>query len=306
MRATERGETGRRRILPTGSLMAFGVGGSATAIALLMLVAPSGLGASALSTHLSAPFKGAAHAYSSSGSSGCSREALAVAPFAQTKTGNEGWSGWASAKTCTSYFPGTGADSAAYIDAGWTFGIPFTVATNGPHSLFADGNFSINMTVKITTSGHCPTKTVPYSWGKLTTGYCNAYAEANYNGADYIQDQTNGSIFVGDLRFSPGNAVENTQSIYWGCYTPSYGSGCFSYNSSFVTPKTTELSPTGLFYGYTWDNGTLSSGHHYVFYYTEYHDVTTDVTGWTSATAYASENEATGGNGGQLTSVQVF
>lgn len=300
------GRNGSSRNRRSGRWMVAGGIGGAAATILLMTLAPLALGGAVHPLVLTAPFTGVAHASSSSGYSGCAKERTTVAPALSLKTGFEQWSGWAKAKTCASSLPGTGSASWAYIAPVTSLAVKFTVSTSGPHSIYADGNFSINVSAAISTKGSCPTSTTTYSWGTGTSGYCSAYAEGNYFGLDYIQDLTNGSIFVGDLTSAPAFYVSNTVSIDWGCYNAFYGGGCFSHNSSFVTPFTTLLIPTGTFYGFTWDNGTLASGHQYAFHYDEYHDVLASVTGWTFASAYASENEATAGNYGQLTSVHVL
>jgi hypothetical protein len=186
---------------------------------------------------------------------------------------------------------------------------PIPISTSGTHSVKANAHYSVNLSVSISTSGTCPTTTTSYYWGTLTSGWCANYAAANFAGIWWVQDMTNGSTIglSGNLTAAFGVPfyVEDFQTIYWGCYNPTYGSACFSSNSTLATPFTSISVPTGSVNSPIWSNGTFDKTHSYDFVWEGATWVSTDTVGWTSASSLARENFATGGNGVWFTSIVV-
>ncbi|MFI5419099.1 MAG: hypothetical protein ACHQ2Y_09450 [Candidatus Lutacidiplasmatales archaeon] len=274
---------------------------------LLMVLAPASLGATPHVTVVHPAFKGKVTPWSYQGATGCAKAKTTVAAMGSAKTGHEAYAAWDSAKACS------GTYSSSYTSGGieWTF--PFTVATSGFHGVYVDGNFSINESAAVSTMGKCPSTTSSYSWGTLHTGYCVAYADTEWYSLDWITDLTNGSVFLGDLFNNLTQSLtpiyaENSVSVDWGCYNANttLNGLCFSYNSSLTTPTKSTSYPSGLFYGSSYNNGTLVSGHKYTF--TVLHEFYTDAVfyGWKTGSASSSNDFGTGGNGGWLSSLQWY
>jgi hypothetical protein len=295
MKAKKAGHRRKAELLRTFRIPALGSGGAAVGLAFLMLLAPVAAGSHVHATvKLAPPFHATSVTSSSVFSSGCAKAVEPVAPHFNTATGDAFARQWTWSSTACG--PGYGYGS---IYNTLTINWPIPIATSGPHSLKIGAAYSFNAAAIITTSGVCPTTTTTSSLGTITSGYCTAMASAGFYGPFYLTDLTNGSALPSPQNLPPFTlTAENSVSIYYGCYSPAYGGVCFSYNSSTYSLLSSYVVPTtGPIPVTFWINGTLDSSHSYALIWYGYTFATSSASGWTSATAKAHLNFATGGNG---------
>jgi hypothetical protein len=262
--------------------------GLMAAVSLMMVLGPAMAGAvhPAVITVV-APYKGASTGYNSWSVSGCGKAKITSPATFNLKTGAGGFSGSAAAKTCGKSFGGVGG-------SGY-------------------GSTSSEVQVAVKLPGHKGTTavaaTVALAWAgsnALVAGTCTTSATASYSscyrsasvdlyGYAYVIDETNGTYSYATNYF-PGayNSSYNDTYCYSGtCYQYSYGTpGSFTNSMSF-----------------TW-NFTVKSmvkSHVYAlwFYFAGYvyASASTYNAVLTGASASASLNFATLGNGVTLTSV---
>jgi hypothetical protein len=186
-----------------------------------------------------------------------------------------------------------------YVYNSLTISWAIPIATSGHHSIKINAAYSFNTSVAIAFTGPCPTTTSTSSYGTFTSGYCSVSSTMGFQGPLYLMDATNYSAIASPQNLPPfALSAENTVSIYYGCYSPSYGGTCFSYNSSTYSLKNSYAVPTtGPIPAVFWINGTLNSTHSYVLYWYGSTFTTASASGWPTASAKSHLDFQTGGNG---------
>ncbi|MCI4319747.1 MAG: hypothetical protein L3K23_06425 [Thermoplasmata archaeon] len=274
---------------------AIGSAGGVIGLAMLMLVAPVAAGGIVHGpVKLLPPF----HASVSTGnfvySSGCAKAKTPTDPQFSDSTGVAKAREWAWAKTSCAAGSGYGSIY-NYLTITW----PIAIGTTGAHSIKVNAAYSFNTSVDISYSGKCPTTTSTTSYGTFTSGSCAAYAATGFDGPFYLMDTTNGSAFASPQNLPPfALTAENSVSIYYGCYNPSYGGICFSYNSSTYSLLNSYSVPTtGKIPAVFWFNASLNASDSYELVWYGTTDTYAQAYGWPSATAMAHLDFETGPNG---------
>ena len=202
---------------------AFGLAGALTVATLVLLLAPSTLGAS--TNHaivLSAPYRGVTTGTSSTlSTTGCGNAANPVVPFFSGATGMGGFANHAAAPGCTNNPSG----SSAYATQGFTSNIPLSLSSS---------NATIVALATVTAAG--VTKLVPGVCGASNASssyqFCYQSAEAYVTGYAYVIDQTTGAYF-GSTTYWAGLYASQYYETY--CFSFNGTSGCSVFSSGNTT-----------------------------------------------------------------------
>jgi len=300
----------------SGRLLAFGTTGFAASVALLMILSPAVAG---IQTHvvLAPPYKhsaSSANYYSSV--SGCASAKTTKALW-NAKTGTVTFADSTSARTCKGGVAGVGSSGSAYTTTGIEVAIPFTVSSSGAHSISSSLTVTIASIAALTTGG-CPKPNVAYPQAMNSYAYAECYAanELSFYASAQVVDLNNGSWYG---NYSYASAYNYS---YWENYTY-----CYNYGSPACSNFTGGAS---YMYGYgynymagapwtfngansltLWTNGTsMVRGHHYVLLLSvsddkEAYAYQINELGFWAASASASINMATLGNGARLNSITI-
>ncbi|MCI4330492.1 MAG: hypothetical protein L3K19_01415 [Thermoplasmata archaeon] len=307
----------RTKSMGSGRLLAFGATGFATAVTLLMVLAPAGAGAHPNLT-MTAPYKHTAWSpqyYSSV--NGCAAAATTKSLWNPT-TGTVTFSDAAAAKVCKAIVGQVGSYSSAYTETGGQLAIPFTVSSNGAHSITSSWTVNIASALAKTTGG-CPKPNVAPTQPYLSSAYayCESGNEVSFYMSGYVSDLNNGSWYNYN-----GSYADAYNYSFWENYTScsNYGTpSCYNSTTGYGYLYSYGYNEVGLaawtFNGATtftmWNNGTnMVKGHHYVLYVSlsddkEAYADAYNLLGHWAGSASASINMATLGNGAKLNSVAI-
>ncbi|MCI4350794.1 MAG: hypothetical protein L3K15_04705 [Thermoplasmata archaeon] len=281
--------------MPRLRLAALSSAGASVGLAVLMLLAPAAAGSPALTAvKLAPPFHATVTTSQFVASSGCAAAKEPDPPQFSNANGVGLAREWTRASTGCS--PGSGY---GYVYNSLTIAWAIPIAASGPHSIKINAAYSFNASAAISFAGPCPTTTTTSSYGTFTSGYCTASASVGFQGPFYLFDTTNFSSLASPHNLPPfALTAENSVSTYYGCYSPSYGGTCFSYNSTTYSLHHSYAVPTtGPIPVVFWINGTLDSSHTYVLYWYGSTFTTAYASGWPTATAKSHLDFQTGGNG---------
>jgi hypothetical protein len=233
-------------------------------------------------------------------------------------TGMLNWADAAAAKTCKGGIGSVGTGSSAYMSGGTTLGIPFTVSSNGAHSITE--SWTVTMASALAkTMGGCPKANVGYPQPYLSSAYayCESGNEVSWYMSAYVQDLNNGSWY--NYNYSYADAYNYS---YWenytscsnygtpSCYNFTGGSG-YLYGYGYNEVGTVGFTFNGANIITMWTNGTnMIKGHHYLLVITVSDDKSAyaydyNTLGFWAASASASINLSTLGNGARLNSVTI-
>lgn len=294
-------------------LVTWTTGSAATAVALLMVLAPAVQGAV-----LVAPFHGTVTEQLFTDYFGCHASSKVIKkPSFSLATGAGGYAGSASVKSCAGPIAHV-ANGLAENGGGPLAELPVTLAT-GANSVSATFAASWAASGSISIAGAatpCPTSSYNYFFNSTyysysNFGFCAVEAETYLLAEALVYDGTNNTWFyptggsaLGFAGVYATNFSENYTQVDWGCYDYNYASPvCYSYNSSYTSPSMS-WSNTGSTLGTGWVNMTAAvHSHHYYVVLEITSEVFTYITEKSGATAKASMNVGTLGNGWKVTSV---
>jgi hypothetical protein len=251
-----------------------------------------------------APFTGKVLKYSSNDVGGCATGLTAHKGSWSLLTGVYAWAASSTSKVCGGSVP-ISINSHSTLSAEFVSSIKINVPS-GAHSVASNFSAAWMASGAIAASGKCPTQTYHYSTYSYTSGYCATDSFMELIAYAEIFDATNQS-FIRSNSGNYGDAVaqfnysENYTSIYGYCPT---GGNCTWYNYTYSTP-TTSFSSTGSTTATAWTNGTFAAGHHYYLLVDIFGYVSTYAIGFPHASAKASLNAGTSGNGVTLKSIYV-
>jgi len=314
----EKGTNGSRLAgARSGKFLALGTTGFATAMTLLMILAPASGALVHPSIVLTPAYKNTVASPNTYWStSGCAM-AKAAAPHWNAATGGISGADSASAKTCAKSLGGVGGSSFGDASSGMSVAIPFKVASNGNHAI------STSFSVKIASSSSftyasCPKFTVTYppALNQYEYAYCEAGASLSMYVNLNVVDLTNSSWY-GNYSYADSyneSYFENYTDCYnYGtptCYNYS-AANTYNYNYSYNAAGFTAFSWNGATTWTMWTNGTnMIKTHHYALIlsisvsadtYAEYYHT---LTHW-AASAVGMVNMATLGNGAKINSVTI-
>ncbi len=301
----------------------FGSIGFSVAVFLLMLLPPANAGAPVAhpNTVVSAPYRGTVSSPSlSTVAAGCA-VATAVPAKWSGLTGVVHTSDSISAKTCLpigGLAGGGGGGGTGTSSTGVSVAIPFTVGSNGSHTVGSTWTVTI-ATVQLQTSGGCPTSRVRLNppLGTSQASLCQDSAGFQFTASAALMDTS-------DFTWTSFNqsSANSYNSTGWENYTLCYNYGtptCGGYTGPTGAVYSTGSNNPG-FAGFTfsgtttftlWNNGTaMVAGHHYLLVVsmgvsaTAYASMSNLKAAWT-ASATASINMASLGNGATLNSVTI-
>ena len=315
------GENRTKRNRPTlarsGKFLALGTTGFATAMTLLMILAPASGALVHPSIVLTPAYKNTVSSpnqYSST--TGCAK-ATSVASHWNAATGAISGAASGSAKTCPKAIGYVGGQSYGDGSDGMSVAIPFKVASNGNHAI------STAFSLKVASSsafayGNCPKFNVHYppALNQYEYAYCEVLTFLSVYVNVNVVDLNNASWYS---NYSYADAyTESYFENYTDCYnygTPTCynftGPHTYSNNYSYNAAGFTSFSWNGASSWSMWNNGTnMVKTHHYAvilsisisvegvaeFYNTIGH--------WT-ASASGVINMATLGNGAKVSSVTI-
>jgi hypothetical protein len=304
----------------SGRLLAFGTTGVCASIALLMVLLPVGAGSV---PHpglvLKAPYARSTSSPSSSTNvGGCAGTSTTTGTW-NAHTGIARLADSAKAASCKGVSGGLGSFSYGYVTNSITIVIPFTVLTNGAHSISQSWTVTL-ASARGYTSGGCPAKLVntnPPS-GTTSVGYCEDGAEWSFNSNAYLVDLTNGSWASYNASSVAAYDLNGWQN-YTLCTNPA-SPPCTTTVGPIPFTANFQVNAAG-FSGWVWNgatsftmwsNGTnMVRGHHYVLVVTVSDDKLAFVYQYNLAktwiaSAFSSINMATGANGAKLNSVTII
>lgn len=273
-------------------------GGSAVAVAALMLLSPTALASIGVGTTV-APYKGfGVTPYNSWSQGGCGHAKVIKTAHFSLKTGVGGWADSATASSCKGSIFGTSASG--YTSAEVELQIPVHVSS-GTHSFDLNWTITIASMTGITVKGSCPS--VSYSGSGYASQYCSVYA-GNYMYAYGYMYDTNGTYITSGGFLS---VVNNYTEVYNDTYC--YSGNCYNYNYSSPTTSAS-FSGSIMFDELLSPSVALKSTHHYVIITYIYGGTSASVysspkSGYVGSTAAASLNAATLGNGLSLNFISV-
>ncbi|MCI4331329.1 MAG: hypothetical protein L3K19_05725 [Thermoplasmata archaeon] len=296
--------------------MTIGTAGFATAVTLLMVLAPvSAGGVHALKVYTPA-YK---HTVNQPGAywsvSGCAKSKVTTAKWGAS-TGTLTGAASSSASTCGKSLGTVGGSSYANAESYMEVGIPVSVGSTGNHAVASSWTATVAASSSHS-SGTCPARNINYhpALNSYSYAYCEAGSYVSFEIFSQLHDLTNSSW---NSNYSYVDAYnESAYENYTYCYN--YGTaycynntgysyaGAYGYNaggfSAFAWNSATTFS--------LWNNGTnMVKSHHYVLIITVY--VNTDAFAeqanllgpWTG-NAIATLNAATLGNGATLNSISI-
>ncbi|HEV2317871.1 MAG TPA: hypothetical protein VGV89_09925 [Thermoplasmata archaeon] len=302
-------------------------GGTVGAIALIMVLAPSALGAT-----FHAPYTGVVVKGDYNSVFGCAKGHGSMA--FSLSTGNATASGSATAKTCAKSIGLIGKDSSAYnepnIEAAVNVHLP-----SGAHKVSA--NWAVNLAEKGSELfGACPAPIpfkdtytyhygVYYYWDNSTGAsvYCAADAAIYGEIYGYLLDAPTGQQY--NYSYHTFDSYMDTYNdSYWDCYNDTYwngtgyhySTGCYGsngtvhtyaylggvYYSAWSGPTSFSNTTSAAFSMYA--NQTFIGTHHYAWVFEIYFEASAYLETW-HGTSSASYNMATLGNGAHLVKITV-
>ncbi|MCI4368743.1 MAG: hypothetical protein L3K09_04190 [Thermoplasmata archaeon] len=257
------------------------------AVAVMMLLAPTTVGASPSLVTMKAPYKKATAVLTNpKSSSGCASTTQPVLAFFNKTNGIGGFSDNATAPKCT-----TSYNFAAMSEGQMVITLPLKAVATGTYTVTATWDTIIASWANIT-SGSCKLA------GSFTSGWCNVTARAFVYGSAFLLDKTTHVKTALTTKW-PGNFT-----YVWNYTTCSTGT-CASKTSPTLTGTEIGNFP----WIWDWQNVKLSSTDHYVLVMTIFGGASASITSfWTTitgASANAQMNSATGGNEEKLLSVTI-
>jgi hypothetical protein len=270
------------------------VGGGSILIVITMLLSP--VAAAHTPVTYTAPYLKAVMSnslYSSHG--GCSKLSMTKLHFS-TVTGMGTWAGKAAAKTCRHLGP-IGGSGSAYGQAEVLLGVPihsFRGAAT-PTTVAVTWSVSFAAAVAASHTGSCPAVVLSSTGSGYS--YCSAEGFAEMFGFSYLVDLTNGTYFY------PSN-YPSLVTLYNYTYndTYCYAYTCYSYNYSGASASSSMAGSSSATW---WINGTLNHADKYAVETYVYMYADAYAQGFPKATASASMDLASSGNGLSLTSIVV-
>ena len=314
----EKGTNGNRLTRTrSGKFLALGTTGFATAMTLVMLLAPASGALVHPSIVLTPAYKNTVSAPNLFWEVGSCATSKAAMPHWNAATGALSGASAASAKTCTKSLAGIGTSSYGYASDGIGVAIPMKVASNGNHTI------ATSFTVKLASSSShvappCPKFAVTYppALNSYEYAYCEAGADIGFSVSISVVDLGNSSWYS-NYTYAEGyndSYFENYTDCYnYGTpacynYTANYSSaGSYSYNTAGFSAFTMNGATTFTLYS----NGTkMIKTHHYVVVISVSNYVDTfaesyHLLGKWSAHATGMINMATLGNGARVNSVTI-
>lgn len=253
---------------------------------------------------LTPPFGGTETFARTAGSTGCAWEQASTPLWFNLTTGSMKWNLNTSARSCAGP-GGTTVPSRSYVVDTALMHVPLPFHASGIHNMtwfawWLGSPWKIGVTV----AGSCPTVTVHYGWGNATQGRCSVTTAQAVWGNDSLVDTTTGSVVATFNGPSPPETLYEDVAIDWGCANQAHGGACYSFNSTqssakhkdggnYIGPENPRISVV------------LNPTHHYAWVAEVLVSSSCEVTGWTSASAYALYNVATLGNGFQFVSITI-
>jgi hypothetical protein len=300
----------------SGRAMALGTTGFATAVMLIMVLAPASASLVNRSTVLTPAYKGTVTQASTYLSTyGCGKAKATPAKW-NAKTGLITGSDSASGATCGKSLGYVGGSGSGDGESGIEVAIPFHAAHNGNNSIGSSWSVSIASSSSYS-AGVCPAKNINYhpALYAYSYAYCEAGISTEFEIFVQLQDLQNSSWHG---NFSEGYSYNDTYfENYTECYN--YGtptcyngtSGSYHYAYGLNAPGFSAFTMNGATSFSLWNNGTnMVRAHHYVmvveiYIYADAYAEQANLLGHWSGSAVASVNMATLGNGATLNSITI-
>ncbi|MCI4331330.1 MAG: hypothetical protein L3K19_05730 [Thermoplasmata archaeon] len=296
--------------------MSIGTAGFATAVTLLMVLAPASAGGIHALKVYTPTYK---HTVNQPGAywsvSGCAKAKVTTAKWSAV-SGTVKAAASTSASTCGKSLGTVGGSSYANGESYMTVGIPVMVGSSGNHSVASSWTLSLGTTSSYTSSA-CPAKNVNYhpALNSYSYAYCEAGTYLSVDVSSSITDLSNSSWYG---NYSYGDSYnESAYENYTECYN--YGTPTCYNGTSYHYANTYGYNEAG-FSAFTWNGATTFSlwnngthmvkSHHYVlvisvYFSTEAFAEQANLLGPWAGSAVASMNGATLGNGATLNSVSI-
>lgn len=313
----EPGMNYRRTSRPwSGRALALGTAGLATAVTLIMVLAPASASIVNRAVVLTPTYKGTVtqpSTYLSVG--GCGKAKASPAKW-NAKTGLITAADTASAATCGKSLGYVGGSSYGDGQSGIEIAIPFHAAHNGNNSIGSSWTVNIASSSSYT-AGTCPAKNVNYhpSLYQYSYAYCEAGVANEFEAYASVQDLQNSSWYANS---SYGYTYNDTYfENYTECYnygTPTcanYTGSSYHYAYGYNDPGFSSFTMNGATSFALWTNGThMVKTHHYIliveiYIYADAYAEQANLLGPWSGSAVSSVNLATLGNGATLNSVTI-
>ena len=285
---------------------------SPIAVAVLMLLASSSVGARPHTLTISAPYKGSSWSpYAQTYGGGCGSAHQLKNPFWFKTTGVAGFGISASATKCPKTVGGIGTSANEGAADSFTLSIPLKGFPAGNHTVTANWTMNIQASESALVKGLCPP---PPAKSYYTSSTCSASAGV-YMGFS----SPSGSPALVDLNTGVWLSMNNR----WGGYGNSIGNQSYMYNQTYCYSGSCSYSnysngAAGGFngtqtYSFNWSatgSNALNTSHHYVIVITLganlYADVTSDPLGYPTVHASAIFNLGSATNNWKLNFIQVI
>jgi hypothetical protein len=301
----------------SGRTLAYGSTGFMAALSLMMILAPASGGAvHSLKVYAPAYKHTVSQTNMYSSLSGCAKSKVLTPKWVAT-TGHMTTSEAASASTCGKSLGYVGGSSYANSQGGVEVAFPFTVATNGNHSVASSWTVNVASSWSYSYTTSC-LKNVNYNPGlyQYSYAYCEAGVYTTFEAYSQLQDLSNSSWY--HYNYSYAEAYNNSVfENYTYCYN--YGSPyCYNYTGG-TYGSTYGYNEAGIS-AWTWNGGTsftlwsngtaMVKGHHYIlilniYVYSDVFAEKANLLGPWSGSAASSINLATLGNGATVNSVTI-
>lgn len=283
----------------------------ASGVVLIMLLAPTTIGAVPHVVTIIAPYKGTWSPYASEYGGGCGGARQVKSPYWSSSTGIGGFAMAASASKCAKSVGGIGTQSNEFASDSFTVSIPVKGFTSGNHTVTANWTMTVKAAESTIVKGTCP---LPPASSSYTYSNCAVSADvymgfsACCGNSPSLVDLTTGvwqpmTNSWGGYGNSIGNQTQMTNDTYCysgSCYYTNYSSGSsggFSgtYTSSFLWNASGQYA--------------LNASHHYVLVITlgAHLDatVTSNPYGYPSAHVSAAFNVGSSGNSWKLNWITI-
>ncbi|HZY70566.1 MAG TPA: hypothetical protein VFF67_06285 [Thermoplasmata archaeon] len=196
-------------------------------VALLVLIAPLAVGASA-PTVLRAPYKHTTVSYGSGYTySGCARASIPRSPYWLPTTGLAGFSERAVANACPPLLGGIGSDSVGSYTASFDPNVPIHFTTNGGHVVTVNWSLTVAVRTAASITGTCPLAQ-PVKVGQYSYSDCYAATLIDLGVFANLHDITNGSYVYSTMNWY-GMYNYSVQYNDSSCS----GAACNYYNNSY-------------------------------------------------------------------------
>lgn len=249
---------------------------------------------------------------------GCASGKVTALPKWSATTGAVTTGDFGAAKPCPKSVSGTGAYSTGQGSSGVQFAVPFKVSSNGNHGITSNWTFTLTTSVSSTVGG-CPAKKINYFPPLYASdrGQCSDGTFVFFNVNSYLVDLNNASWY----QYNSSIVLIYNESG-WENYTSCYNYGtpsCYNFTGPFGYAWNSQYNVVG-FAGFKWTgtttatfwtNGTaMKSGHRYALvvnlsFFAESFAIAYGLAKPWSASAVASLNMATLGNGATLNSITI-